>query len=591
MVVPGLFVCSYGTLTPSRSIWGLRALDAFAPPHPTGRLSGAAVDEAIDRMKDADPQVRWNAVLSLGRLAPASRAALPPLLAAMDDVDPDVRRAAAQTVARIGPGSPLFGWTMAAALAIPVSDKLWLTGLPSYGFALVALVALYWIGRWWSSEGTGLMACLLVGLNEFFLDQVRSGGPTTCVFAWSMLTILCHLGLRRRGERGWGWIAAGSVSFGGMVLCSGLDALWTALLLLLHATSARGQADGEPRRAAPITGTAILIGVGTALALPGLWVSGWFGLPLSSWSGISGVLGESTVSLRSLLRSMPTTFILALYGMGWAVRDVWKGAGEGDRLLPVLWVLVSLLAIRWSEPTTVLLLFLIAPLTLLAVRTLIGIAQQQLHNGATMGLATTTAALFVLSQSEPVRRLPSRLASGEPLTFAEKYWLHQAIDVALLAGVAVALLYRLASRHDEHRRIFLSGFIVAVLLLAWVPGLGRFDWIPWRMDVWTRLADRLAESGADPDTVIFAGTPPPPLAFCARTLYSQAQRQFVLDIPALERGAGVVSPRTTVFVVDPPEGSPPTLSLIRDDQKITLWKIFEEPAVAAYSPVRPTTER
>ncbi len=66
-----------------------------------GDLGAVGVPALTEALKDADPGVRWSAAESLGRIGPASKAAVPALAAALEDKE--IRSIVADALAGIGP--------------------------------------------------------------------------------------------------------------------------------------------------------------------------------------------------------------------------------------------------------------------------------------------------------------------------------------------------------------------------------------------------------------------------------------------------------------------------------------------------------
>jgi HEAT repeat protein len=65
-----------------------------------------AIGDLRGALDDFDDNVRWQAIVALGRIGDAARSEIPRIVTALDDIDCDVRAAAAETLAQLGVASP-----------------------------------------------------------------------------------------------------------------------------------------------------------------------------------------------------------------------------------------------------------------------------------------------------------------------------------------------------------------------------------------------------------------------------------------------------------------------------------------------------
>lgn len=204
---------------------------------------------------------------------------------------------------------PLFAWLVATTLSLPWSDAFWTLTIPSYLCGLFALLLVYGIGRDWLSEGAGLLACLMLGLNGTFLEQVRYGAPGPCALMFGLAFIYSHLRHFRADDRIFSWWTLGQVgSLIGLALTVGPLGCWIVLVAPLHVLMEERRDRGLPflaafRRPATTASLFALAGVGLTLLFTAPVDVGVAG-PFWPWSRMPWM---QSVGWSDLLLSIPAT--------------------------------------------------------------------------------------------------------------------------------------------------------------------------------------------------------------------------------------------------------------------------------------------
>lgn len=549
-VGPGLMAWMHGTLTPGAAAWGLCALDVL----------------------EGD----WKMPGPAGQPAP-----------------------------------PIVAWSTAAALAAPVGDKLFGLTLPAYLHAVLSLGAIYLIGRVWFTSGTGLLACFLYGLNPFFLSEVQRSQSSLCALFWSLASLLVYMHhLRQEEEVVSLWTAGGAISFACLLLTVGFNALWIPVIgwvnVLFRELSRK---DGEVEAfwsslVAPTSRAGVIVVVlGTGLASPWLFLSGFSAGPFAPWVEPSAAEARLGGSVSWLLEAMPVTLILALYGLFRAVRQGVQGVrGSGRSALLLVWSLIAFFAAETTAPTAGSLLFLLVPLNFLAARTLIAILRREVPDRHVLGLMLGTAAVLVFSRSATVRTLlrgrpmnDARLVEDwggslgrylAELSAEQRLSLHFVLDVAVLVGAAILWLYAASRAADQYRRWLFGGFVVAALLLSLLIGVGQMDSPLRRDDPWMKVYQQLQKQ-SDVDKVVYVGLdqPEPRLRLMVRSLFRGVPRVHLQRREQLETVVSDREEKLLVLVTDTNQRLPRTYPIGKGAVTLTLAQIYDSPHVVAYAPI------
>jgi hypothetical protein len=324
--------------------------------------------------------------------------------------------------------------------------------------------------------------------------------------------------------------------------------------------------------------------------------------PFSPWNNPVGV--EPHYSIRNLVGAMPATAVLAAFGLWRAFWIAKKGAEESDRTsLPLLWSLVSLLALETTRPTSTGLLLAVAPLTMMAVRTLQSILRREVRDGQVFYLMIISLSLLTASQLRSIRELPlwnamslsspwSVATSLESMTPQDKYQLHLGLDVVLLVAVLVVWLYMSARSHDRYRRWLFGGFFLATLFAASIVGVSREDDVLRRDDPWVKLYEELQQQKSV-DRIIFVGLKPPgpELSFIVRGLFPDLPRTEAPRRENLDASLRSENDRPLVLVLDVGQRLPPTYPVSIGSGTLTLSQVIDSPLAAGYRPIQAPNKR
>lgn len=521
---------------------------------------------------------------------------------------------------------PLFAWMTSLALQLPIQNKLLLLPLPAYFYAVGVLLVIYLIGRTWFTPATGLLSCFLIALNRVFLDLVRRSDPDLGVLFWLLVSLLVYLRhLRSEEDTLSRWTFLGAAAFGALLLSAGFNGFWAAAIGLLNVLwreldrrdswgpAVKGTVGMSTSRA----GVVVVVG-GVLLASPWLAMSSWSSGPWAPWSD-PGERGYKSIDvmdhvrsmvllerrapedprlsadLFDLMRAMPATLVLSLYGLWRTFRGViGQGSETPKQWFPILWTVIALVAWILTMPTPAGELFLIVPLTLLAARALLAILRREIHDRTALLLMIGSAWVYVFT----TLRLPRVQWSSDPysknwgdwmtiwktLSVEDKYALHLGFDRLLVAGGLILWLYRSTRGVDRRRRWLLGGFIVGVLSLAVWNGTDHLGLSAVNDNPWRRIHDELqAYRGAS--AVIYLGSEPPDpaLRFIVRSQFPDRPRLPVPQRDQLDRLPDECGDRFLVLVTDTRSRLPRSLSLSRGEQALTLERVLDSPLVAAYA--------
>ncbi|QDU64866.1 hypothetical protein Pan216_57590 [Planctomycetes bacterium Pan216] len=486
---------------------------------------------------------------------------------------------------------PFFTWMCALVLSVPFGDPFLTLPTPSYLFGLLSICTLYWIVLEISNEATALLSCFLLTLNRFFLEQVQSGEPTTAVLFWSLLSFVFYLKhLAVDGELWSRWTFAGAFSFAGLLLSSGLFALWLPALGLLEFVCRQiregdnmSEALTETRKAPTVWGGVAVVVGGFALAAPFLMGAGWHLSSYSPWPAPPTLdhLGSLPIELAM---TMPATIVLSCVGLFLALRETLKRHARDGNAIPLLWVLLASLAFSTTAPTPATLLFTIAPLLILAVNTLGQIMTRQIRDYYVQLIFMLVAVVFIVAQNAALRSLPSWISAG-PLNAGQKWHVHLGVDLLVLAAALLIWLYRLTSRSDRDRRWLFGSYVVGTVLLACLPTLSELNSARRSDDPWYQLSQRL-HSYPNVDLLLFVGEPPSSqLLLTVRSLYPEAQRSQAPDRTQAESILKVTGDRPLVLMTDPLRAFQSPLPISKGGKTVTLTEIFGNDVVVAYAPL------
>lgn len=533
ILVAGGCVWVVGSLTPQQSVWGLRGLDVLA----------------------------GNWIRPSGDAAP-----------------------------------PFYAWCTALALSIPGLDRFLLLPLPSFVFALGSVAILFLIGRRLYTTGAGLLAAFLFGLNPFFLEQAGNGDSTACIVFWAMLSLyLYSRHLRHQLDVLSLTVAGGAISFGALLLSAGVMAFWIPVVGLLDFLYREFQerddlssALHETRTAPTIAGGIMVIIGGLALASFWLFRTPWTVGPFAPWP--MPVSSDPPINWTTLFAAMPATIVFALFGIWQTLRESVRGGDEPAKsALPVFWALTAMLAFQATQPTPAMLLLAMAPLSILAARTLFALLRRDLSDRQALLLLLAAAAAYVIAWTPALRSFVGSLGSwwqrpGRVWRSEELLGVHLAADLLIAVLALIAWLFRMTRSVDVRRRTLLGGAFVAVLVAGVAPGFGRLNGTPRRDDNWQKAYVRLRQIGKV-DMIVFVGpkSPPAPLAFTTRTLFPQAAQASAEGRKELEHVLRTAGPRPLVLLTGGDPLFPRNAPVAIGDKTVTLSRVFDGEGIVAYA--------
>jgi hypothetical protein len=389
-----------------------------------------------------------------------------------------------------------------------------------------------------------------------------------------------------------------------LFLTEGLSAVWLVAVVGIHLVYDQVQ-EIRPWTAALAkmwihpTFRSTLLGGLVVLLVAGpwfLWVQS-FSSPVAMVS-TSAVAGE-TWSFDSPARAMPTLLSLALFGVVRALRMRFRRQADRPASLAVIWSLVAYLNFLFIERSAMGLLFVVVPLSILAVRSLQLVVARRLQDRTSIAMVLGTVLVFAFagmpgmadSTLDLARALWEWLTRGIwPVDPAALGWkllrVHFAVDLVLAAGLIVYYLYRSSTQNDQGRRLLFGSFAVAVIGLGALQGMSSIVDVRRPNDPWYKLmavVDRLPR----PDWVVFYGVSPPSpeLEFVIRQRARGLERHTVRDISELDALLDRVDGLPWVVVTDPARSLPESLPLTQSGTTLTLGRRYRGESAHLYTPI------
>ncbi|MDR3635768.1 MAG: glycosyltransferase family 39 protein [Isosphaeraceae bacterium] len=457
-VLPGLFALTSWDLTPPGPWWGLRGLAV---------LEGRVLDQV-----------------------PATAELVPPR--------------EARAFRQVAYQPPLYAWLEALGLALSTDRDPLATVLPSYAAGVLVVLLVYWLGRLSRGPGLGLIAAGLAGFSRALLVPMQQATPATLALA-GVLTVLYSYGAHRRAvaesSRAWGWGGAflwavlGGVALGLSLLVVGAFALLTLVVILFHQAYLRaGSPPGERVPWTLVWRSNASLRAGTLALVIGLAIAGpWHVMMFSryGWDFVLGLLAplDSQASpspglLTRLIELAPATLPLGLFAAVGMIRAALIDENDDREVVGgVLWLLwfavAALLPVVWpGRPRALSDLFLLVPLILLAAHAIAQLASRQVSVRRLTWLAPLTAVSLAWWGSATLRDAVSDLWRMH-IDAGTALGLHLALDLLIAVVLLTRRHDRWARRRDDRQRRVLGGFLLSILCVTVVIGLGEVRRQQW----------------------------------------------------------------------------------------------------------------
>ena len=459
-VLPGLMALQAWDLTPPGPLWGLRGLDV---------LDGRVLDQV-----------------------PAAAAIGP------------AQEAAAYRMVAFQP--PLYAWLEAALFWLEGDRDPMASVLPSYVAGGLAVILVYLHGRLWRGAGLGLIAAILVALNQNLLLRMQEATPATLALC-AVLAVLLAYGWHERilGEElrppAWaGPIAAsiaGGLAMGLAMLSVGGLPLIVVPIILLHRFYLRAGRPPEPgsraRRwrwlARPWLawhdhpcGIDGLIAVATAVVVAMPWylmmarAHGWQVIAAMAAPPERLVADFAQTLPGRLVELAPVTLPMGLVGAVRAIRGALVDEEESRESVGggfwVIWlVIAALVPGSWPRgPQAAFDLVLVVPLSLLAAQTVADLVNRRMPVRDLVWLAPATALSVAWWTSADLRGAVDDVANGRA-DAATALGLHLAVDLIVVSVILIRAVAHWARRRDDRQRGVIATFLVAVLVISAVDGM------------------------------------------------------------------------------------------------------------------------
>jgi hypothetical protein len=500
---------------------------------------------------------------------------------------------------------PFFPWCLSLVLAIDVGDPFWRLTIPSYLFWILSAVVIHRLVSLWHDETTALLTILGLSINPVILGTIQSGLPGTVALFWGVLAILAYVEYSRAGAKVLSpWTILGGISSGMAILTVGLIAIWVPLMVAIHLAydqiqNARSRRIGLEKLVDDPTLRAGLVGMGIAF----LMVSPWIIVAQRSAGAVAllstGSLTGEHFGFESPALVMPTLFALGLFGIARALRQRIRRQADKQASLPVLWSLFSYLVFLTIEPTSTGLIFVVVPLTILAMRSLQLVVNRQLRDRTSLLLVLGTILVFMLAGTPGTAEslLGIFRMSGEWMAGGMKspppgklgfslLQVHLALDAVLALGWVVYWLYRRPSQRDRNRRWILGTFTIATLGLATILALTDRAALRRGSDSWSELDRALGNiNNVDWLAYLGEGVLPPPLEFVTRRRMIAKPRLRIVDVPELDQTLDRQPGRPLLIVSDVGLALPDSIPLTQGDQTLTLGRQYSGERAKVYAPV------
>lgn len=482
---------------------------------------------------------------------------------------------------RYGLESPLYAWSIAAAVQLPVGSMFWRLSLPAFIYFLLSLLLLYRITRRWYSPGSGLVACFIFGVNHELLAGLRSNGPGICTLFTTLLLIWCYLRHERTEERFSIWLVACAGAVTLLVLGGGLFAGWVAalaalmfLFVELHRRQDWKASLLRALRSETLWSGLVVAAVGFALASP--WM-------LASRGG-DVLTSTPPAGVGAVVLALPAAIILAAFGF-WnsAMRSIRGGPETASSALLAIWTLLGGLALESSSGEYAV-PFAVVPLSVLAGRTFLAVLHRKLPDRQIFALCMTTLSVYIVVQSPVAAEFCHWLLGRASFTAEQALRLHFTIDVLVLSLVIAAAGYTLSARRDRYRRQFVGAFAVFVLAGTCLSVFRHFDSLSEAGEIWRKTYESLYPY-REKTRVILVGDKavPLPLEFVTRSLFPRARIVRVDTLAGVDEKVAAPLSESLVLVCYPSPQLPTSTPVGQGETQSVLTRVFANEVVAAYA--------
>jgi hypothetical protein len=487
-----------------------------------------------------------------------------------------------------------------------VGDPFWRLTLPSYLFWILSAIVIHRLVSLWHDETTALLTILALSINPVILGTIQSGLPGPVALFWGSLAILAYVEhLRAQSPIFSPWSIIGGISSAMAMLTIGLVALWIPMMVALHIAydhiqNARSRKAGLEKLLDDPTLRAGLVGMAIAI----LMVTPWLIVAQTSTGAVAlfstASLTSEQFGFESPALVMPTLFALGIFGIARALRQRFRRQADKQASLPVLWSASAYLVFLTIEPTSTGLIFVVVPLTILAMRSLQLVVNRQLRDRTSLLIVLASILVFMFAGTPGTaesligifRQSWNWVASGMTQSPSSTLGfsllrVHLALDAAIILGIVVFWLYRQTTQRDRNRRWLFGTFTILVLGLATVLALTGRAAVRRGSDSWSEL-DRAIGTVHKCDWLAFLvgnETLLPQLDFVARRQMTGRERCRIVDVAELDTRLDRQPGRPLVVVCDVGLALPDSIPLTQSGQSLTLGRQYSGETAKVYAPV------
>jgi len=500
---------------------------------------------------------------------------------------------------------PLFAWCTAATLSVSFGNPIWWLTIPSYFFWILSAVVVFQLVKRWHDTTTALLTLIVLAVNPVVINQIQHGQPGTAALFWGVLTLWAYVEHLQSGAgiKSW-WTVLGGVSIGFLILTAGLSSLWIPGLIAIHLVYDQIQNNSDwskgfdqLRRNQTLSAGLVAIGIALVMALPWLAYAQTTDGPMALFS-TAGMAGER-LSFDAPAHAMPTTFALGLFGIARAFRLRLRRQADRQASLPVIWAIVAYFVFLLVEPTGLGLLFVIVPLSILAMQSLEFVVERKLRDWTSLWIMIGTLTTFVffgiprLTENviSAIGKAPAwltgQLEHEEFLRWGwEIVWINFAFTIILGGTILIYWLFRKSSRHDRYRRLLFGSFAIFVIGGASAMGTSPFVMSKRSADPWIELDETLRKLPKQ-DYFVFLGerAPSPELAFITRDTSRQMSVKLAHDVPELDNMLDRLPGKPLVLLTDPTMTLPASIPLNQGKVSVTFGRVYPGETTVVYAPV------
>ena len=500
---------------------------------------------------------------------------------------------------------PFFPWCTAASLAFSFGNPIWWLTLPSYFFWLASAVVIYLLVNRWHNTTTALLTLVVLAVNPVVISQIQHGQPGTAALFWGVLTLWAYVEHLNAGAgiKSW-WTLLEGVAIGFLILTAGLSALWVPALIGIHLaydqiqnSSDWNKGFDQLRRNGTMQAGMVAIIIALVMAAPWLAIAQTTTGPMALVS-TSGLAGEK-LGFEAPALAMPTTLALGLFGIARAFRQRLRRQADRQASLPVLWVIVAYFVFVFIEPTGLGLLFVIVPLSILAMRSLEFVVERRVRDRTSFwlmlltllvfvfcGMPTLTESVFSVFQQSFNLFADAKAGDRSSMLGWQLLRLLVAFDVVVAGAALLLWLYRISSRHDRYRRLLFGCFAILVVAGAAAFGTSPLMVSQRSADPWIEL-DKVLRSLPKQDYLVFLGkpNPSPELAFITRDSARQLNVMIAQDVPELDTMLDKVPGKPLVVLTDPAMPLPTSIPLNQGKVSVTFGRVYRGEPTVIYAPV------